>query len=252
MSLYGRLYLFISPHSCIVLPLKMATAAVQTPSCNRVEPGSSHLAAANYPKANPSEPVELEKVAQEWVTSFNDVLKSGHFSSLEKLFLKESYWRDQLCLSWNFHTFNGPDKMVAFLNKAPKGVRLHSIDLDTSSKLRAPSVSAVDFSGKVMGVQSFLTVETDVGRGRGLVRLLQDQEDGGKWKAFTLFTTMHELKGHEETIRGRRPNGVDHGGQPGRKNWQERRVAQQNLDGGVEPTVLIIGEDYIRFGKYRY
>jgi hypothetical protein len=48
----------------------------------------------------------------------------------------------------------------------------------------------VDFTGKIMGVQSFLTVETDVGRGRGLVELLQDQQDGGKWKAFTLFTTM--------------------------------------------------------------
>ncbi|KAI9878888.1 MAG: hypothetical protein M1830_010244 [Pleopsidium flavum] len=219
----------------------MATAAVQTPSYNRVEPGSSHLAAANYPKANPSEPVDVEKVAKAWVTSLNNVLKSGDFSNLEKLFLKESYWRDQLCLSWNYHTFNGPDKMVQFLKKAPNGVRLHSLDLDTNSKLRAPTVSAVDFSGKVMGVQSFLTVETDVGRGRGLVRLLQDQEDGGKWKAFTLFTTMHELKGHEETIRGRRPTGVAHGGQPGRKNWQERRVAEQNLEGEMDPTVLILG-----------
>ena len=220
----------------------MATAAVEIPSYNRVEPGSNHLTAANYPEANPTESVDVEKVAKEWTTSFNNVLKNGDFSGLEKLFLKESYWRDQLCLSWNYHTFKGTEKMVAFLKKAPKGVRLHNIDLDTSSKLRAPSVSAVDFSGKVMGVQSFLTVETDVGRGRGLVRLLQDQEDGGKWKAFTLFTTMHELKGHEETIRGRRPHGVEHGGQPGRKNWQERRVAQQNLE-GMEPTVLIVGKD---------
>ena len=88
---------------------------------------------------------------------------------------------------------------------------------------------------------SFLTIETDVGRGRGLVRLLQDQEDG-KWKAFTLFTTMHELKGHEETVRGRRPNGVIHGGQPGRKNWQERRKATENFEGDIEPTVLILGK----------
>lgn len=218
----------------------MATAAVETPSYDRMEPGSSHLTAANYPKSNQSESVDVEKVAGEWVSSLNNVLKSGDFAAIEKLFLNESYWRDQLCLSWNYHTLSGPEKMIAFLKKAPKGVRLQSIDVDSSSKLRAPSVSAVDFSGKVMGVQSFLTVETDVGRGRGLVRLLQDQEDGGKWKAFTLFTTMHELKGHEETVRGRRPNGVDHGGQPGRKNWQERRAAQQNLE-DMEPTVLILG-----------
>jgi hypothetical protein len=220
----------------------MATAAVETPSYNRIEPGSNHLTAANYPNPISSEHVEVGKVAKEWVSSFNNVLKAKDFSGLEKLFLKESYWRDQLCLSWDYHTLKGSEKMVAFLKKAPKGVRLHTIDVDTSSKLRAPSVSAVDFMGKVMGVQSFLTLETDVGRGRGLVRLSQDQDDGGKWKAFTLFTTMHELKDHEETIRSRRPHGVAHGGQPGRKNWQERRVAEQNLDGGTEPTVLILGE----------
>lgn len=201
----------------------------------------NYLTAANYPEPISSEPVDVEKVAKEWVSSFNNVLKGSDFSGLEKLFLKESYWRDQLCLSWNYHTFKGPEKMVAFLKKASKGVRLHTVDVDTSSKLHAPSVSAVDFTGKIMGVQSFLTVETDVGRGRGLVRLLQDQQDGGKWKAFTLFTTMHKLKGHEETIRDRRPHGVEHGGLPGRKNWQERRVAEQNLE-GMEPTVLILGE----------
>jgi len=98
----------------------------------------------------------------------------------------------------------------------------------------------VDFHGEVKGVGSFLIIETDVGRGRGIVRLLQDHD--GKWKAFTLFTAMHELKGHEETVRGNRPHGVDHGGKPGRKNWQERRNATENFDGELEPTVLILGK----------
>ena len=87
---------------------------------------------------------------------------------------------------------------------------------------------------------SFLNVETDVGMGVGIVRLLQDQQDGGKWKAFTLFTAMRELKGHEETVRGNRPHGVAHGGTPGRKNWQERRTATENFE-EMEPTVLILG-----------
>jgi hypothetical protein len=99
-----------------------------------VEPGSNYLTAANYPEPIPSEPVDVEKVAKEWAASFNKVLKGSDFSGLE-LFLKESYWRDQLCLSWNYHTFKGPEKMVAFLKKAPKGVRLHTVDVDTSSKL---------------------------------------------------------------------------------------------------------------------
>ena len=88
--------------------------------------------------------------------------------------------------------------------------------MDDSSDFRKPNAAPIDFDGKLNGITSFLNVETDVGRGKGIVRLLQDAEDG-RWKAFTLFTAMHELKGHEETINGKRPHGVDHGGKPGRK-----------------------------------
>ena len=74
-----------------------------------------------------------------------------------------------------------------------------------------------------------------------MVRLLKDSKDNGRWKAFTLFTTMHELKGHEETTKTNRPHGVDHGGQPGRKNWQERRTATENFEEDKEPVVMILG-----------
>ena len=102
-----------------------------------------------------------------------------------------------------------------------------------------PHGSPADYNGNVNGVGSFLSVETDVGRGPGIVRLLQDKD--GKWKAFTLFTAMHELKGHEETIRGNRSQGIIHGGNPRRKNWQKRRIAIENVQGDLEPTVLIFG-----------
>ena len=70
---------------------------------------------------------------------------------------------------------------------------------------------------------------------------MNDTDDGGEWKAFTLFTAMHELKGHEETTKLNRPHGIAHGGQPGRKNWAERRTAMENFEGDLEPIVLIIG-----------
>jgi hypothetical protein len=72
----------------------------------------------------------------------------------------------------------------------------------------------------------------------GLAKLVQQ---GGKWKAFTLFTLMRELKGHEESVASRTPQGVDHGGKPGRKNWLECRVADANYESS-EPAVLILGE----------
>lgn len=219
----------------------MATAAVQIPSHNRVEPGSKRLEPAAYPVSSAPPGTDVHKIASEWAKSLSTALSSQDYDSLKQLFLPSSCWRDQLALSWDYHTFNGPEKIVSFLKSSPHGSRIKAISIDDSSTLHSPHVSAVDFHGKLKCVESFLDIETDVGKGPGIVRLLQDQQDGGKWKAFTLFTAMHRLKGHEETVRGNRPLGVDHGGKPGRKNWQERRTATENFEGDLEPTVLILG-----------
>lgn len=225
----------------------MATAVVELradntsiPSYNRTEPGSQQLKPAQYPEISSDAPEDAEEIAEQWISSFNQVLRGKDYSAMKGVFFKESYWRDQLCLSWNFHTFSGPDKAISFIESKGR-CRLKEISLDKSSDLRKPSVTPVDFDGKINCVSSFLTLETDVGRGRGMVRLLQDRSDG-KWKAFTLLTTTHELKGHEEATGERRPHGVAHGGQPGRKNWLERRIAEENYEDGSDPVVMIVGE----------
>ena len=182
----------------------MATAAVQTPSYNRVEPGSNQLRPAAYPQSNAPPKADVHRIASDWAESLKQALSSQDYERLKQLFLPGSCWRDQLALSWDYHTLNGPEKIIQFLKSSPHGCRIKSIDIDDSSTLHSPHVSAVDFNGQVNGVGSFLNVETDVGKGPGIVRLLQDQQDGEKWKAFTLFTAMHELKGHKETVRGNR------------------------------------------------
>ena len=217
----------------------MATAAVQVPSYNRLEAGSKSIEPAAYPEPRPPPKVDVRQVATEWVESLTQVLSSQDFAGINDLFLTGSCWRDQLGLSWDYHTFNGPEKIISFLKAGPHGSRIKSIKVDESNAFHAPHVSAADYNGNINGVGSFLRIETDVGRGPGIVRLLQDKD--GKWKAFTLFTAMHELKGHEETVNGNRPHGVQHGADPQRKNWQERRTATENFEGENEPTVLILG-----------
>ena len=220
----------------------MAAAAVDSiPSYNRTEPGSCQLEAAAYPDASPPASADVNAVASEWVSSLTKALKGQDYAAIEELFLSGACWRDQLGLSWDYRTLQGPEKIISFVKSAPKGSRIKSINIDNSNSTRQPTISAVDYNGSIKGVASFLTIETDVGRGRGLVRLVKDSSSSGKWRAFTLFTTMHELKVYEDTTKANRPHGVDHGGQPGRKNWQERRVATENFEGDQEPVVLIIG-----------
>ncbi|KAI9841981.1 MAG: hypothetical protein M1837_007547 [Sclerophora amabilis] len=219
----------------------MAAVAVDISPSNRVEPGSRRLPKASYPNQVAKSPQDADDVVSEWVSSFNDIVGGSDASRISKLFMRNSYWRDHLSLTWDFHTMTGPDNIASFIRSQKKGCRIKSLTVDRSSDVRKPTASALDYEGSIKGMQSFVTLETDVGRGRGLVRLAQDAEDGGKWKAFTLFTTVQELKGFEEATGERRPIGVEHGELKGRRNWKDRRNAQENFEGDLEPAVLIIG-----------
>lgn len=215
-------------------------APVDVPSSNRPEPGSFQLNIAEFPSAAapPSKPEDADAVAGQWVESFNKAVGSADPASISSLFHAQSYWRDQLCLSWDFHTLQGPEKIVS-LFKQGNGCRIKSVALDKSSQLRSPTAAAMDAEGKVHSVTAFLTVESDIGRGAGIVRLAQD---GGAWKVFTLFTFLKELKNHEEAVGRKRPNGVAHGEHISRKNWLDRRGEEQNFENGEDPTVLILGK----------
>ena len=61
-------------------------------------------------------------------------------------------------------------------------------------------------------------------------------------KAFTLLTTLDELKGHEEPARDRRPQGVRHGAYRDRVTWAESREQEAaELGYTVQPEVVIVG-----------
>ena len=69
-------------------------------------------------------------------------------------------------------------------------------------------------------VTAWIRFETGVGRGRGLLRLL---EEDGEDRAFTLLTTLYELKGFEEPRGTHRPMGAEHGANKQRATWKERQ-----------------------------
>ena len=135
------------------------------------------------------------------------------------------------------------DTIANFLSSKSIRSRLPSLALsiDDSNAIRKPTVAPIDIYSKSKCIYSFLNVKTDVGRGQGIVRLCKDATSG-QWKAFTLLTSLFELKGREEAVGTHRPDGVQHGGMPGRKNWKERRALDGEYLGGKSPTVLIIGK----------
>lgn len=206
------------------------------PSSHRVEPGSVNVPVGEYPATSHNTTVDAARVAQDAVDRLSTAIAQKDPAGVAQLFLKDkSYWRDHLGLSWNLRTLKGSDNISTFVRDSTS--KVGKIEIDGDAPHKAPKFGPIDAWGDVNGIQSFLTFDTDVGRGKGVFTLA---EENGEWKIFTLYTVLTELKGFEEPVRHRRTKGVKHGGDPTRKNWKETRDADANLENG-EPKVLIVG-----------
>ncbi|KAF9739537.1 hypothetical protein PMIN06_007005 [Paraphaeosphaeria minitans] len=206
------------------------------PSAQRVEPGSVNVALGSYPATSTDSNVDAAKVAHKTISSLGHALSSNDSAAIAKLFLDDkSYWRDHLALTWELRTLKGSENISKFV--ASSSTPLTKIDVDTSEPHTRPKFGPIDGIGQVNGIATYFNFETQIGRGRGVLNLA---EENGTWKIFTICTVLAELKGYEEPTGKRRTKGVQHGGDPSRKNWRERREAESNLE-GIDPKVLIIG-----------
>jgi putative flavoprotein involved in K+ transport len=159
----------------------------------------------------------------EWLTAFQQALTARDADAAAALFADQSYWRDIVSFTWNITTVEGGAGVADLLRATfddvdPAGFRVTEEPAEEDGVITA-----------------WIAFETKAGRGSGLLRLV-----GGK--AFTLLTTLDELKGHEEPVNDRRPNGVRHGAFRDRVTWAESRAREATeLGYTVQPEVLIIG-----------
>ncbi|KAH1963099.1 hypothetical protein KXV90_002904 [Aspergillus fumigatus] len=212
----------------------MTVPITDHPSKDRIAPGSVNVPVGKFPQTASSTSVDAAKLASEAIDQLNSALKQKNYKAVSDLFLEDAYWRDHLGLSWDYRTIKGRENIASFLEHS---TRLVQVEIDQSSPFRAPHVGPIDAFGDVTGVEFFTTFANDVGNGRGVVRMA---EKDGVWKIFTIFTTLQELKGHEEAVNASRPLGVQHGAQVGRRNWQDRRTSDFEFEEKT-PVVLVVG-----------
>ena len=163
------------------------------------------------------------QAASAWLADFSSALERQDIAAAMALFDADSYWRDLVAFTWNISTQEGPEAIRAMLQARLADTR--------------PGAFAVEGQATEAGgvIDAWFTFETAVARGRGQLRL----KDG---KAWTLLTTMTELKGFEERTGERRVKGAEHGVQPGRKTWLEKQKDQAAALGfEAQPYVVIVG-----------
>ena len=162
-----------------------------------------------------------------WLQAFGAALAAGQPAQASALFDTDSYWRDLVAFTWNIRTQEGPAAIADML--AARAA-------DTAASNFALEGEATEADGVV---DAWFTFETRVARGRGHLRLKATPAGDRAW---TLLTTMTELKGFEEKKGTRRIAGAEHGVHKHRKSWAELRQEEQARLGYEEqPYVVIIG-----------
>lgn len=204
-------------------------------------------APATLPKPRPA-PADHAGPLAAWLAAVNALLTAAAAATgpvseeaLAAVFLADGYWRDHLCLSWEYRTAHTLPRIGALLASS----RIRSIEL-SPSHANPSFVAPLDFEGQLPAVYAFIAVTTTVGTGHGMVRLLQDDGVDGSLKAYTVFTALKTLDRYPERVFKNRPNGVAHGTHQARKNWAElRRDELEMSDPQLQPAVLIIGAGHV-------
>src|SRR5256886_11148260 len=152
----------------------------------------------------PVDPSATGTAVPRWLADFEKPLTARDIDTAATLFVEDCYWRDLVAFTWNIVTVEGIEGVRDMLAQT----------LDRT--LPSGFAVAEELGEAAADTESWIKFDTSVGRGLGHVRL----RDG---KAWTLLTTLNELKGHEEPKRDPRPNGVEHGAVPNPQTWSQQR-----------------------------
>src|SRR6185437_12151833 len=149
------------------------------------------------------------------------------------LFLADGLWRDVLAFTWTIETMSGRSAIETMLGQTlarAKPVKFHIPPKRTPPRWvsRAGTES----------IETIFEFETAFGPAHGIVRLVPDPQTPSRLRAWTLLTTLQELRGHEEAFKRRAPE--DSTRDFGAANWLDRRK-EARAYADRDPTVIVVG-----------
>lgn len=139
------------------------------------------------------------QIAREWLDEFAAAIASSELGAVAGLLTADAYWRDILALSWDIRTFLGNKNASVGIASFAGSRRPCDFVLD------ATSVQSIKRCEIDPSIEALFDFETDIGLCRGHFRLCKSGETFGKWSAWTVFTALQDLKGHEEKAGNERP-----------------------------------------------
>lgn len=130
---------------------------------------------------------------RDWLQKFGSALERGDINAAAGLFEPDGFWRDLVSFTWNLKTCEGRAEIKAMLAAVLSQVK------PSHWALHGPVLSKKEIT------ESWFTFETALGRGIGMVRFRNKGSASGGKHAWTLLTTLQELKGFEEKRESNEP-----------------------------------------------
>ena len=178
--------------------------------------------------------VNIRNEVDNWLLSFNEAIsdKNSKIDSLEnlnKLFFENSHWRDILALTWQIQTISGKQNIIPKLYDKVLNVIAKDFVIDPQRTQPREVIRA----GKSV-VEVILKFKTKFGYCEGVVRLYEDSEASGTFKAWNFLTALSDLNSsfnkkedqYENTLEG--------------PNWLDVRK-EDRLYKDRDPEVLVVG-----------
>lgn len=154
-------------------------------------------------------------IAAHWLFSFQKAClnlsqasedRDAALNSVVAHFLPNGWWRDALCLSWDYRTHEGVPNIRGFLKEGDRlgKAGFHDFKIDADSALGGPVLKKVP-SEKAVTIDivefSFrFEVASPPGHARAIARLSKDPiatETQDQWKAYIVYTALESIEGHE-------------------------------------------------------
>jgi putative flavoprotein involved in K+ transport len=174
----------------------------------------------------------LHATVEAWLREFEAALGSAQADRIAGLLAGECHWRDILAFTWDIRTCSGAEVITARLAPTLAAARPHGLALAAGrTPPRRLARAGIDC------IEAIFTFQTTTGPCTGVVRLIS--EDGAT-RAWTLMTSLDEIRGHEDPAEGKRWQNIDWKRNFGGENWLDRRkraVAYETRD----PAVLVVG-----------
>ena len=174
--------------------------------------------------------------AESWLSDFSAALSAADADAVAALFHPDSHWRDLLAFTWHISTVSGPAKIADALAGRAGELEPRSFHVDYD----ATPPRMVTRGGREDVLEAVFRFTTKTGRCSGVLRMIADEADAGRLKAWTILTALDEISGFGEAIGTARPSGEAYSRDFSGPNWLDRRqIAMAYED--REPEVLVVG-----------